>query len=409
MLNRLPERLLGDAARVIGERLGLSFSRERWDDLQRKLGSAATELGHPDAAACARWLGSGSLAQHHIEILASHLTVGETYFYRDKEACDALKHVILPPLLESRLSAGRQLRIWSAGCSSGEEAFTVAIILRQLLPDIGKWSISIVGTDINAKALRKARRGIYSSWSFRGLPAHVKERFFHPHEKGRFSILPDIRSMVSFQYLNLCDPEYPMQLSDGVDIVICRNVFLYFSPEKLNSTLDRLVRSLAPGGWLIVSPVEVPCIKHPRLSAVTMPGVTLFCKADKEHKSVRPALERAMPARARPAAAWEMASESETRRHRPHSHSVPARTAGAVAEDGKCQLEEAQALFIRGLYEEAISALLALDGHKTDAQAGRAAGTNATRTRAIWSRQCNGPHSLLEPTSPTRLYSIWPV
>ncbi len=193
-----------------------------------------------------------------IEILASHLTVGETYFFRDKRLFKTLEESILSELIQLRRNSGRYLRIWSAGCSSGEEPYSIAILLSKMIPDIGDWGITILATDINTRFLQKAADGVYGNWSFRDIEPGIKEGFFNQKEDGRFEVLSRIREMVTFSYLNLVEDAYPSLVNNtnALDIIFCRNVLMYFVPELAGKVVRNLHRSLVDGGFLIVSPTE---------------------------------------------------------------------------------------------------------------------------------------------------------
>jgi chemotaxis protein methyltransferase CheR len=145
-----------------------------------------------------------------LERLVNVATVNETHFFRDAGQFDALYTNILPELIERRRQL-RTLRLWSAGCASGEEPYSLAILLHELLPDLNDWSITILGTDINTNALDRARRGAFSAWSFREDKARqMRDKYFAP-DGTRWELLPEIRRMVAFTRLNLASPIYPCQ------------------------------------------------------------------------------------------------------------------------------------------------------------------------------------------------------
>jgi len=193
----------------IARSMGLHFPRERWDDLQRGLAGAAQEFGQKDAAACIDWLLSAPPTKGQLQVLANHLTIGETYFFRDQPTLEALAEHILPPLIRARRGRERRLRIWSAACCSGEEPYTLAILLHELLPDLTDWHVTITATDINARFLHKAAEGIYGDWSFRGAPAWLRSRYFKRTADGRYAIVPEIKRLVRFAHLNLVEDVYP--------------------------------------------------------------------------------------------------------------------------------------------------------------------------------------------------------
>ncbi len=278
----LPDSLLSGLSDFVAARIGLHFPQERWRDLERGLIAATPELGHPDAESCARWLLSAALTQSHIEILASHLTIGETYFFREKRSLEILEMQIVPELLRARRDGERHLRIWSAGCCTGEEPYSIAMLLDRLIPDQTDWTITLLATDINPRFLRKAAEGIYGEWSFRGTPEWIRTRYFKRREDGRFELSAHIRRKVTFSYLNLADDVYPSLLNNtnAMDVIFCRNVLMYFTAAGAKKVTRNLHRSLLENGWLIVNPTETSAILFPLFTAVEFPGAMLYRKAE---------------------------------------------------------------------------------------------------------------------------------
>lgn len=186
-------------------------------------------------------------------------TIGETYFFRDLDQLNALRYTVLPNLIEQRRKQGRlQLRLWSAGCSTGEEPYSLAILLRSLIPDIGDWNITILATDLNISNLERARTGIYRTWSFRAeTPEEVRRRWFI-EEQGNYRIDPSIRSMVTFAQLNLASGDYPSYANNTLemDIIVCRNVLIYFDNLTTAATIARFQGALRPEGWLVLGHAE---------------------------------------------------------------------------------------------------------------------------------------------------------
>lgn len=163
----IPDALLPRLSEYLTAKIGFHFTKKRWPELHLKMAAAMKDFSFEDVVAFIEWLLSSLPTQKQIEILASHLTVGETYFFREKPAFEILEQCVLPDLIDARRKTGRRLRFWSAGCSTGEEPYSLAILLDQLIPDLKDWNITILATDINTVALRKADEGIYSDWSFR--------------------------------------------------------------------------------------------------------------------------------------------------------------------------------------------------------------------------------------------------
>lgn len=267
---------------LLAKRIGLYFPEKRWEDLERGVTAVAPAFGAPDTESCARRLLSFPLTHREIEILASRLTIGETYFYRDKRSLDIVEQRILPELLQKRRSNDQRLRIWSAGCCTGEEPYSVAMLLDRLIPDTGNWNITLLGTDINPEFLGKAARGEYGEWSFRDAPDWIRQRYFRSKRGGRFEIDERIRARVRFSCLNLAEDSYPSLTSNtnAMDVIFCRNVLMYFTPQQAKIVVEKLYRSLVDGGWLIVSPAEVSSSLFSRFTAVQCNGVTLYRKGN---------------------------------------------------------------------------------------------------------------------------------
>jgi chemotaxis protein methyltransferase CheR len=280
MRDGISEILLSQLSDVIAVNVGLHFPRERWYDLERGISSAAKDFGFKNIESCIQWLVSSSLTRTQIEILASNLTVGETYFFRDRRIFDILEEHIIPELISSRRTSERRLRIWSAGCATGEEPYSIAIMLKKMIPDIQDWNITILATDINPHFLQKASKGIYTNWSFRDIPRWTQESFFKKTKDGSFKITSDIKEMVTFSYLNLVEDSYPSLLNNtnAVDIIFCRNVLMYFTADNMSSVIQKLHHSLMDSGWLIVSPCEVSKVLSAQFITVNFPGAILYRK-----------------------------------------------------------------------------------------------------------------------------------
>ncbi len=281
-LSTVPDAYWSRLSPFIAGAMGLQFPRERWPDLRRGLVGAAQEFGFDDASACADWLLSSPLSKAQLQVLASHLTISETYFFRDKPTLAALAERILPELIRSRRGGEQRLRIWSAACCSGEEPYTLAILLHQLLPDLTDWNVSIQGTDINPRVLHKATAGIYGEWSFRDAPADLKERYFTRAADGRYAVIPEIKALVRFSHLNLVEDVYPSPVTDtnAMDLILCRNVLMYFTPLQIEKVVGKLCHALVDSGWLAVSPSEAPHALLSQFTAVNFPGAILHRKRD---------------------------------------------------------------------------------------------------------------------------------
>lgn len=214
------------------------------------------------------------------QILAN-VTIGETYFFRNKLHFDVLEHDVLPQLIHKRRASGQQfLRIWSAGCATGEEPYSIAILLREMLPDIDHWLITILGTDVNAQSLEAAQRGVYRARSFRSeTRPHIQQQWFE--EKDNVSIIdPVVRRMVNFKLLNLIDDVYPTYDSNtmNMDLIICRNVTIYFERPQTELVVERFHSALNNGGWLLVGHSEPQSEIYRRYETHILRGATFYRK-----------------------------------------------------------------------------------------------------------------------------------
>jgi chemotaxis protein methyltransferase CheR len=283
---RLPQRW-SELSELIATRTGLHFPPERRDDLRRALDEAAPEFGCQDGEACAEWLLSRSISSSELRTLATHLTIGETYFFRERPAFNALATHVLPVLIHRNRATTRRLRLWSAACSSGEEAYSLAILLQQILPDWRDWNLSILATDINPGFLRKAEAGVYGEWSFRDSQPDFRARWFTRVGANAWQIRPESREMVTFTELNLAQDSYPSLDSDtnAMDLVLCRNVLIYFTPEHARRLVAGMHKSLVDDGWLIVSPSECSQTLFREFTAMNFPGSIVYRK--KAHREVR--------------------------------------------------------------------------------------------------------------------------
>lgn len=275
---------------------GDASTRERLRDLAAfRLGLAIPPI-HDDrldqaVAMLTRWPDSGSGGVEPLEAaswdaeswqqVVPWLTVGETSFLRHRQWFAEIERTVLVPLIEDRRQRGlRRLRLWSAACSTGEEPYSLAMILDRLLPDRQDWDITIIGSDINRASLAQARRAIYRQWSLRELDRTERERCFARHGDGSYILKPSLRDMVSFKLLNLAE----MSLLDSVadtadyDLIICRNALMYWTPAVQVGVAQCLIRCLAVDGWLAVSPAEAVSEWYRPLVPVNLQAAILFHK-----------------------------------------------------------------------------------------------------------------------------------
>lgn len=182
------------------------------------------------------------------------LTVGETFFFRDAAQLETIRsQVFLPIATQER---PRRIRLWSAGCSTGEEAYSLAIMALGIFPEAEGWHVEVLGTDIHEGSLAQAKRGIYREWSFRGVPAGFREQWFH-ESKGHWQLQPAIRHHVQFKLHNLVQDPFEPLAEEGFDLILCRNVFIYFPlPQRLRIA-QAFMKALRPKGALVLGHSEL--------------------------------------------------------------------------------------------------------------------------------------------------------
>lgn len=255
----ISRQLLQEVSSKVADLLGWDLHHHRLSDLKRALTATAEELGiQSTPAEIEFWIRNTRWPQKELDILSSHLTVGETYFFREKASLNAFQQQVIPEILNKRSGHDPVLRIWSAGCCSGEEPYTLAILLNEAFPALQSRNIHLLGTDVNQAFLEKARTGKYSRWSFRETPLLIQQKYFSEKE-GVWTLDPKIRKMVMFSALNLAEELYPSAATatQNMDVIFCRNVLMYFTPEQIKLVVRRFYNCLTESGWLITSAVEL--------------------------------------------------------------------------------------------------------------------------------------------------------
>ncbi len=282
---------------LILARTGMLFGPRRHDALSSGVLAAAERAGCDSLGEYLRLLQGARTDSEPWDGLICALTVGETYFFRNPAHFDALRQHILPDLI-ARHRDDRRLRIWSAGCASGEEPYSIAILLRQLLPDITNWNFLILATDINKQSLQQAREGCYREWSFRQTDPAIRERYFTPRngpfggaQDRIFELSSRVREMVTFAYLNLAEDAYPSLATNtnATDMILCRNVAIYLPEGVTREIAERFHRCLVMDGWLIVGASETNSMIYDQFAVRNYSGATLYQKVA-ERTAVQPPL-----------------------------------------------------------------------------------------------------------------------
>ncbi len=260
------------AAAYVAERTGLAFAPHREAELLRGLRQLDEQLdGAADPERLVQRLESDPESW---ERLLDQITVGETYFFREPQHFEFVRREVLPAMVAER-GPGPSLRVWSAGCASGEELYSLAIVLHQH----GFLSKAyLLGTDLSRVALSRAREGHYRSWSLRGTdPSALAPCFVS--EAGGVRVSDELRRSVRFEKLNLAEPVYPSPTNGTValDLIFCRNVFIYLNAETIRQVAARFSRALRPGGYLILGPSD-PLLTESGFDVLTTPAGIVYRK-----------------------------------------------------------------------------------------------------------------------------------
>jgi chemotaxis methyl-accepting protein methylase len=262
-------------AGLVTSRAGLAFPASRMAPAEAGIRRAMVCEGLPDAA---RYLDRVSTNGQAFATLLAELTIAETYFFRQREHFDLVRTHILPDL-RRRHAAHRPLRAWSAGSASGEEAYSLAMTLTEANAP-GR----ILATDICESALARARAGVYRRWSLRGLTAAELARALRPQGDG-WLIDERLREMITFAPHNLAGRDYPPSCSRTApfDLILCRNVLIYFDERSITRVTEGLAASLADDGWILTGPHDPPLV-HPELIPATAGDCVVYRRVPRRHE-----------------------------------------------------------------------------------------------------------------------------
>ncbi len=254
---------------------GMDFSGSRFSRLRAAVAKVL--------ALFPRWQPGASLPEVQlpptfVEQVTTELTVGESYFFRNHAHFDALREQVLPAILAEN-AARREVRVWSAGCATGEEPYSLAILLDQVLAAREPWQVTILGTDLNPQFLERARQGWYRPWSFRHSQVHEDPRYFQPRDGG-YQLEQRICDQVRFAYLNLVKDPFPSPLNGtvGMDLICFRNVAIYLKPKVTAAILRKFWEALRPGGWLLLGETEWNHAEHALFDVRRFASATFFQK-----------------------------------------------------------------------------------------------------------------------------------
>lgn len=249
------ERLVRD---FIETRTGIIIHEHQRAKLRETLLQTRLALGCANCRDLLRAL-NGAEQLPALELLISGITVGESYFFRDPEQFTALHDAWLPEIIDRKRRVGKlEIRAWSAGCAMGQELGSLGILLDELLPDADQWSFHLLGTDLNNESLAKAIAGDYRDWALRGLSEERRVTYFTRHDNC-YHLIPRVHARLKYAYLNLVEDVYPSIINEtyALDLILCRNVFIYMDQNTARAIVRRFADCLAPEGLLLLGAADL--------------------------------------------------------------------------------------------------------------------------------------------------------
>lgn len=263
----------------VAEQFGIELDDGRENYLAQKLLPHLTELRLHSFADYYAYLKFAPHNHEELQRFVSVLTNNETYFFREEAQFSVLAQEILPALKEQKLSRGeRRLRIISAGCSSGEEVYTLAMVLLETGHFLWDWDLMVTGIDIDAQIIAKAKHGVYNGRAFQTTPPHYLERYFNKCPEG-LQIKETVRKITGFTRGNLLRLENEFE-PQSADIIFCRNVLIYFSEDTTRQLVTSFARILKPGGLLFLGHSESLARISSHYLPVRFPGAIIYKKRD---------------------------------------------------------------------------------------------------------------------------------
>ena len=261
------------------EELGLHYGPEKRDMLRARLEPRRAELGHPTFEELFFHLKFHPQRERELERLIPRLTNNESYFLRERRQLELLAEEVLP-VIRARLrrEERREVRLLSAGCGRGEEAYTLALVARETGLFSPPWSVRVTGVDLDPAALETARLGLFTAHSFRGVEEEMRARYFRAAD-GRWEVRAPLRRMVAFRRGNLVQPGWSRGLPPQ-DAIFCRNVLIYFDQEAVSRAVKGLQEALAPGGFLFLGHSESLSRTPHSLETERRPGAVFYHKPE---------------------------------------------------------------------------------------------------------------------------------
>jgi chemotaxis protein methyltransferase CheR len=227
------------------------------------------------------------IRQKELIALLNEITIGETCFFRNQPQLDALRQIVVPKILETKAKfPGRHLRFWSAGCSTGEEPYTLSmLLLEESDTRLKNWIVEIVATDLNERSLAHAKIAAYGSYSTRNLPSPYRQKYFAPLGD-QLQVLPAARSPINFSRANLSEHD-STPFTNGLDVIFCCNVLIYFDLASKRRVIQSFYRDLLPHGYLFLGHSESLYGVSDDFRLVHFPGATAYVRGDHPQGAVQ--------------------------------------------------------------------------------------------------------------------------
>jgi chemotaxis protein methyltransferase CheR len=236
---------------------GIYHAEEKLYLLTSRCMHRMSEIGTQNPSEYLKRLTTGADRDAELRLLLNEITIGETYMFRHPPQLEALRTVILPEIVKVKSQMGfKRLRFWTAGCSTGEEPYTLAIfLLQESVNFLAGWTFDILATDLNDSSLETARAGIYGDYALRNTSEALRKKYFKVQDGTRLQVADQLKALVRFERINLSD-ENKMLLQKGIDVIFCCNVLIYFDLESKRRVVRHFYSSLAPGGYLFLGHAE---------------------------------------------------------------------------------------------------------------------------------------------------------
>lgn len=263
----------------IYEKCGIHIADNRKYLLENRLGNRLKKLNLRNFDEYYNYLRFDAERDKELRKLFEVITTNETSFYRNPPQLEVFQNQVMSDVLADSRSKGRKLRIWSAGCSTGEEPYTISMILHELLKtEISQWDIRITANDLSERVLDSARRGIYNDYTLRTTPPEIAQRYFSMNN-GTNTINEEVKKLVSFGQINLKD-RAQLKRVERSQIVFCRNVIIYFDDDMKKQVINAFYDNLLPGGYLIIGHSESLHNITRAFKPIHYPGAIIYKKAE---------------------------------------------------------------------------------------------------------------------------------